>query len=76
MAERRDRIMFFAGSIPRTLEDDFTGRGGAFIYYSNDTERYLIAAKGQGKHIKFADAMRSSDFCFSPLGTSGGDTGK
>ena len=42
----RDKVMFFAGSMssPRDHVNDGTGRGGAYVYYGNDT-RYLIAAK-------------------------------
>ena len=67
--------MFFSGGIPRAWKEDDSGRGGVYTYYANDT-RFWIAANGQGPRVKFADAMRSSDFCFSPLGTHFGDTGE
>ena len=42
----RDKIMFFAGSMgpPPIHADEGAGRGGAYVYYGNDT-RYLIAPK-------------------------------
>ena len=77
MEERRDKIMFFAGGMGDVPVDyDHTGRGGAYIYYGNDT-RYFIAPKGiYPHHIKFSEAMLSADFCYSPLGTNGGDPGE
>ena len=77
MEERRDKVMFFAGGMRLATDvNDHTGRGGAYVYYGNDT-RYLIAPKGIfPHHIKFSEAMLSADFCYSPLGTHGGDPGE
>ena len=68
--------MFFSGSMGlNPQQHDGTGRGGAWVFYGNDT-RYFIAPRGiYPHHVKFNQAMQSSDFCYSPLGSHGGDTG-
>ena len=56
----RDKVMFFAGSMssPRDHVNDGTGRGGAYVYYGNDT-RYLIAAKvGPGSRSDVSGGSR------------------
>jgi hypothetical protein len=76
LSQHRAKVMFFAGNMgPSPHQQDGTGRGGAWVYYGNNT-RFFIAPRGiYPHHVHFHDAMLNSDFCYSPLGGHGGDTG-
>lgn len=69
-------MMFFGGNIDNPKADDFTGRGSAYVELSGD-ERYVFAKRGEGSGglANFADMMKDSEFCYSPLGSHGGDSG-
>ncbi|KAG2488209.1 hypothetical protein HYH03_013203 [Edaphochlamys debaryana] len=50
---------------------EYTGRGGIYAHYRNKPG-YKIVRSGEDKPVPFAPFMRRTDWCYSPVGQSGG----
>ncbi|KAG1680014.1 hypothetical protein FOA52_007078 [Chlamydomonas sp. UWO 241] len=82
LSAKRKHTLFFGGSVGDLSENDYTGRGGLVAAHADRPGFNIVVgandhghtAAGAGAAISFAEAMRDAEFCYSPMGSHGGDS--
>ncbi|KAG2488199.1 hypothetical protein HYH03_013193 [Edaphochlamys debaryana] len=71
LAQDRPNTFFYGGLIKHPDTEDYTGRGGVYVHYRNKTGYQIIRA-GVDKPVPFGAVMKKANWCYSPVGQSGG----